>query len=281
MILSRLEKKTMYEKLTASARFIQENKSNTPKIGIILASGLEEFLTEIKSSIAIPYEDIPYFKISFNSEQKNELILGNLYGVEVAVLCGRIHIHEGFDMNDVVFPTRVMATLGIKDLIITNSAGGINTNYEEGDMILIKDHINLMGTNPLIGPEIIELGSRFPNMGSTYSHKTGEIFQNVAKEMSFPLKEGVFAATSGPIYETKAEINMLKTIGADLVGMSSVPEAIAAKHLGLRVSAISCITKMATGIGPQESEKETKAETTTKNFSELLKKAIPQILELE
>ncbi len=270
----------MFEKLGQTAKHIQSMKKTAPKVGLILGSGLGLYVEQIKDKTVIPYSDIPYFHESTVDGHEGRLILGTVEGVEIAVLQGRIHAYEGHPMEDVVFPTRVLATLGIESLILTNAAGGINTNYTPGDLVIIEDHINMMGTNPLIGPNIIELGPRFPDMTRAYNPKIVNIFKETSKQIGLDIKTGVYCALQGPTYETPAEIGMLRTIGADMVGMSTVPESIAANHLGIKVGGISCITNMAAGITGEklnhEEVKEQALEVMGK-FSKLLSGSIKEI----
>ena len=238
----------MYEKLGTAAKQIQSHHQKTPKVGIVLGSGLGAFVDSIENPTVIPYSEIPFFRNTTVEGHEGRMILGQVKGVEIAILQGRLHAYEGLPMEEVVFPVRTLATLGIETLILTNAAGGINTTFKPGNLVLINDHINLMCKNPLIGPNINELGPRFPDMTHAYDLELREIAQNAAKKINLDLKQGVYAGVLGPTYETPAEIKMLRTIGADMVGMSTVPESIAANHLGLRVMGISCITNMAAGI---------------------------------
>ncbi len=238
----------MYEKLGTAAEYIQKIHKTSPKIGIVLGSGLGSFVDSIENSKIIPYSDIPYFRDTTVEGHEGRVILGNIGGSEIVVLQGRLHAYEGLPMEEIVFPVRVLATLGIDQLILTNAAGGINTDYKPGDLVLIDDHINMMGKNPLIGPNIIELGPRFPDMTHAYDSSLKEVMETAAKSQNYNIKRGVYAGLLGPTYETPAEIKMLRAIGADMVGMSTVPESIAANHLGLKVLGISCITNMAAGI---------------------------------
>ena len=195
----------------------------------------------------------------------------------MAILQGRLHAYEGHDMNDVVFPVRTLATLGAETLVLTNAAGGINPNFAQGDLVLIKDHINLTGRNPLVGPNINELGPRFPDMTQAYDPQLREVFHQTAKETNMALKEGVYCSVLGPTYETPAEIKMMACLGGDMVGMSTVPEAIAANHLGMRVAGLSCITNVAAGISQQKISHEDVKKTALRvmeTFSDLLEKTL-------
>ena len=270
----------MYEKLRTTAEKIQSIKPGTPRVGIVLGSGLGPFVDKIESPTFIPYKDIPYFNETTVEGHEGRLILGTIAGVEVAVLQGRVHGYEGFAEEELVFPVRVLATLGIEDLILTNAAGGINTDYSPGQLVLIKDHINFMGLNPLKGPNINELGPRFPDMTQAYHLGLRDSFHSAAKKIDYNLKEGVYCAVLGPTYETPAEIKMMGIIGADMVGMSTVPESIAANHLGLRVAGISCITNMAAGISQNKldhDEVKREAKKVMDVFSHLLTATISEI----
>lgn len=239
----------MYEKMVTAAKKIQTLKKTSPKVGIILGSGLGSFVEQIQNPKFISYNDIPFFHQTTVEGHEGRLILGNIDGVEIVALQGRIHAYEGHPMTDVVFPVSVLSTLGIEILFLTNAAGGINLSYSPGELILIEDHLNLMGVNPLVGPNINEMGPRFPDMTYTYNPLLREAIQSVTSELKIPpLKSGVYAGMLGPTYETPAEIKMLRSLGADMVGMSTVPEAIMANYLGIKICGISCITNMAAGI---------------------------------
>ena len=270
----------MYEKLEQSAKYIQSLRSTSPKVGVILGSGLGAFVDKIEKQKVIPYSEIPHFKSPNVEGHEGRLILGDVEGVEIAVLQGRIHAYEGHSMEEVVFSTRVLATLGIENLILTNAAGGINLDYSPGDIVLIEDHINLTGKNPLIGPNKSELGPRFPDMSHAYHPDIKKAFMDSAKDMDSNLKSGVYAGLLGPTYETPSEIKMLRILGADMVGMSTVPEAIAANHFGVKVGGLSCITNMAAGIKDETLKHEDIKEQALKVmsfFSTLLTNAIKKI----
>ena len=267
----------MYEKLRTTAEKIQSIKPGTPQVGIVLGSGLGPFVDRIEDPTFISYKDIPHFKETTVEGHEGRLILGNINGVKVAVLQGRVHGYEGFPEEELVFPVRVLATLGIEELILTNAAGGINRDYSPGQLVVLKDHINLMGLNPLRGPNINELGPRFPDMTQAYDPGLRKKFYEAAKKLDYNLKEGVYCAVLGPTYETPAEIKMMDVMGADMVGMSTVPESIAANHLGLKVAGISCITNMAAGISQSKlnhDEVKEEAKKVMDIFSNLLSEAI-------
>lgn len=228
--------------------FISSKTTHKPTIGLILGSGLGSLAEEITESIIIPYRDIPYFAKSDAIGHANELVIGKLNEKVVVAMKGRFHYYEGYSLDDVSFPVRVMKELGVTNLIITNSCGAINTNFAPGDLMLITDHINLVGTNPLIGKNNDDLGPRFPDLSNVYDRNLRQLVKSLAEQEQIPLQEGVYAWWSGPTYETPAEIRMIRTLGGDAVGMSTVPEATVATHAGLKVIGISCLTNMACGI---------------------------------
>ena len=238
----------MYEKLGTAADFIQSVKGCSPKVGLILGSGLGAYIDRIENQTIIAYDKIPHFHQTSVEGHEGRLILGNVGDVEVAVLQGRLHAYEGHSMDEIVFPVRTLATLGIENLILTNAAGGVNESFTPGDLVLIEDHINLMARSPLVGPNIKELGPRFPDMTRAYCEQLRKMAKEAAIEHNIDLRTGVYCSVLGPTYETPAEVKMIRTLGADMVGMSTVPESIAASHLGLKVAGISCITNMAAGI---------------------------------
>ncbi|MCR4430698.1 MAG: purine-nucleoside phosphorylase [Tepidanaerobacteraceae bacterium] len=249
-----------------------------PDIGLILGSGLGGIVDLIKDSIEINFCDIPNFPVSTVSGHAGKLVFGKIEGVTAAVMQGRIHYYEGYNLKKVVFPVYVLNQLGIKNLIITNASGGINNDFKPGDLMIICDHINLLGNNPLIGPE--DMGPRFVDMSQAYSPELREIAKSAAQSLNLPLREGVYACLTGPSYETPAEIRMLKTIGADAVGMSTVPEVIIARQCGMKVLAISCITNMAAGIYPHELSHKEVIEVAKKSeemLAMLLKEIIKRI----
>jgi len=270
----------MYQKLIAAMDFLRPQISQIPKIGLVLGSGLGHFVDHLQEQIIIPYANIPHFRPTSVEGHTGRLIIGKANGVWIAVLQGRLHVYEGHEMEDIVFPVRVLATLGIETLILTNAAGGINLQFNQGDLVLIKDHINLMGRNPLVGPNISELGPRFPDMTEAYDMELLNKFSQSADEQKINLKKGVYCSVLGPTYETPAEVRMIRVMGGDMVGMSTVPESIAANHLGLKVCGISCITNMAAGIGNDKLNHEEvgrEAKRMLGAFSQLLLATIPNI----
>jgi len=231
-----------------AARYIQDRIAVNPQIGLILGSGLGDLAEEIQEKVILPYEEIPGFPRSTVAGHKGRLIVGYLEGKPCLAMQGRFHYYEGYELEQVTLPVRVMKEVGITQLIVTNAAGGINPQFVPGDLMLITDHINLMGRNPLIGPNVEEQGPRFPDLSQAYSLRLRQKALAVAEQLGISLKQGVYIAVSGPSYETPAEIRMFRTMGADAVGMSTVPEVIVAAHCGLEVLGISCISNMASGI---------------------------------
>jgi len=240
-----------YSNVQAAAAFVRERAPATPDIAIVLGSGLGDFASRVADSVVIPYEAIPGWPRSTVVGHAGKLVAGQVRGRRVAVLAGRAHFYEGHPMETVVFATRVVATLGVKTLLLTNAAGGINTSFSEGVLMVIDDHLNLMGTNPLVGPNDERFGPRFPDMTEVYSKRLRVVADRAAVKTSLAIAHGIYAGLHGPSYETPAEIRYLRTIGADAVGMSTVAEAIVARHMGMEVLGISCITNMAAGVLPQ------------------------------
>ncbi|WP_042353496.1 purine-nucleoside phosphorylase [Bacillus rubiinfantis] len=219
-----------------------------PTIGMILGSGLGMLADEIENPVTIPYSEIPHFAKSEAIGHANEMVIGQLKGKTVVAMKGRFHYYEGFSLDEVTFPVRVLKAIGVENLIITNACGAVNTNFTPGDLMLITDHINLVGANPLIGRNNPELGTRFPDLSKAYHPELRQKALEVAAKQGMTLQQGVYAWWSGPTYETPAEIRMIRTLGADAVGMSTVPEAIVAAHAGISALGISCLTNMASGI---------------------------------
>jgi len=229
---------------------IESRTTLRPSTGVVLGSGLGAFADELTDRIDIPYGDIPGWPGSTAIGHAGKLIIGKLGDTEVAVMAGRAHLYEGYSASQVTFGVRVLHALGVQSMVFTNAAGGINLAYERGGLVLISDHINLQGVNPLVGPNDDSLGPRFPDMSEAYPRAYRAIAKQVAEELCVPIGEGVYAAMLGPSYETPAEIRYLRAIGADLVGMSTALEAIAANHAGMKVLGISCVTNMAAGVIP-------------------------------
>ncbi len=250
-----------------------------PEILVVLGSGLGGFAEGLEG-ISVDYKDIPNFKTSSVVGHKSKLFFCELHGKKLVVMQGRLHFYEGHTLKETTFPLKVLAKLGVKKVILSNAAGGINSTYKSGDLVLIKDHINFLGANPLIGKNDDELGTRFPDMTEAYSKRLRELAQDVAQSEEIALKEGVYIATTGPSYETPAEIQMFKIWGADLVGMSTVPEVIVANHMGLEVLAISLVTNLAAGISDVKLSHEEVVEAgrlAGVKFTSIVKKIIEKI----
>lgn len=237
-------KRLTHIELEEAANVVHAQINYIPSIALILGSGLGELADKTKEPVSIPFSEIPYFPKATVQGHAGQLVAGKLFGINVLVFQGRVHYYEGHPMHEVVFPVRLARTLGAKTLIVTNAAGGLNPDFNIGDLMLIQDHINLTGNNPLIGPNDDKWGIRFPGMSNAYSLKLQETAYKAARHEGVKLRKGVYAALSGPSYETLAEIRFLRMIGADVVGMSTVPEVIAARHMGMEVLGISCITNM-------------------------------------
>jgi len=287
-----------YEKAVEAAEFIKSKYNKEIKIAVVLGSGLGAFADEVENAVKIPYEEIPNFARSTVEGHAGRLILGEVEGVSVAVQQGRFHFYEGYDIAQVVFPIRTFGLLGVKSLILTNAAGSVNTDFKQGSLMLIRDHINLMGVNPLRGNNDENFGVRFPDMTEVYSLEYQEIGSAEAKKMAqekavrreietgkkqtvnYFLRRGVYCGLIGPSYETPAEIRMLRLLGTDALGMSTVAEAITARHVGMKVIGISCITNMAAGISDDIIHHEEVMETGAKvaaTFIELLQRVIVKL----
>jgi purine-nucleoside phosphorylase len=234
-----------------AAEFLRNHAGEPPAVAIVLGSGLGGFTQSLGNSVTIPYGDIPHWPASTVVGHAGKLVLGSISGRRVAALSGRAHFYEGHPMSIVTFATRVLGLLGVRTLVLTNAAGGINLNFKPGTLMVIDDHINLMGTNPLVGSNDDRFGPRFPDMTEVYSRRLRQAADDAGKARGVPLAHGVYVALHGPSYETPAEIRYLRGIGADAVGMSTVPEAIVARHMGMEVLGISCITNPAAGVLPQ------------------------------
>jgi len=235
-------------KLAETRNYLMERVKMLPELGVILGSGLGAFADLVLEKQAISYKDIPHFPISTVEGHAGQLVFGKVQGRSVVVMQGRFHYYEGYTMHEVTFPIRVMQVLGVAGLIVTNAAGGINPDFHPGDLILIKDHLNMMGDSPLRGANLSSLGPRFPDLSEAYNRNWRQKALVIARELGMNPQEGVYAAMSGPNYETPAEIRFLRSSGADMVGMSTVPEVIVANHGGMQVLGISCVTNMAAGI---------------------------------
>jgi purine-nucleoside phosphorylase len=240
-----------YDHAKEAADAIRARAPEVPRIGIVLGSGLGDFAGSLRDAVSIPYDQLPHWPSSRVIGHEGRLVVGTSHGHTIAALAGRCHAYEGHDLRRVTFAVRALGLLGVKTLILTNAAGGVNTGYSPGALMVIDDHLNLMGNNPLAGTNDDRFGPRFPDMTEVYSSRLRGIADRAGKAIGVPLPHGVYAALLGPSYETPAEIRYLRMIGADAVGMSTVPEAIVACHMGLDVLGISCITNMAAGVLPQ------------------------------
>ncbi len=270
----------LYDVAEAAARVILGRTSLRPRIGLVLGSGLGGFADSLTDAARIPYGKIPAFPLSTAIGHAGQIVIGKSGAVPVAAMQGRVHLYEGYSAQQVAFPLRVFGRMGIRAVILTNAAGGINLNYQQGALVLIRDHINLQGTNPLVGPNSDRLGVRFPDMTQAYARPYRELAREEAGKLGMTLHEGVYAALLGPSYETPAEINYLRTIGADLVGMSTALEVIAARHMGIKVLAISCVTNMAAGILDKPLSHQEVMETGERvknSFEALLRAVLPRM----
>ena len=267
-----------YERAEAAAQFIFSRTELRPKIALVLGSGLGSFADDFTESSKIPYAQIPHFPQSTAIGHAGQLVIGKVDGIAVAGMQGRVHVYEGYSAKDVSFPIRVFARMGVKAVILTNAAGGIK--FVQGRLVVIRDHINLQGVNPLSGANDERFGPRFPDMTSAYDKRFREMTVGQGNRLGIGIDEGVYAALAGPSYETPAEIRYLRTIGADLVGMSTVPEVIAARHCDMRVLGISCVTNAAAGILDQPLNHREVLETAARvkgDFVALLKAVLPKI----
>lgn len=270
-------------KIREASQYILSKVPNKPKVGIVLGSGLGIYIDQIQNKIVLPYEEIPHFKRTTVEGHSGALIIGEVNGVTVAALQGRFHPYEGHAMEEIVHPIRTLAGIGIEFLFLSNASGGINADFHPGDLVTISDHINLSGRNPLVGPNLSELGPRFPDMGNAYNKELRELLHSVGKKNKVDLKSGVYCSVLGPTYETPAEIRMLRIIGADLVGMSTVHEVIAANHAGLKIAGVACITNYAAGIKEEKlSHDDVKkvAEKAMVGFAKVLTETIGELKRL-
>ena len=242
----------LQDKINAAAAYILSAVSLRPTVGMVLGSGLGDFADTLEDPVRIPYTQIPNFPVPTIAGHAGALVFGKKQGKDVVVLQGRIHYYEGLSQKEITLPIRVLAAIGVKQLVLTNACGGVNLSFTPGDLMLISDHINYSGANPLIGPNLDAFGPRFPDCSDIYTARLRKIIREKAEEAGIGLQEGVYAMYSGPNYETPAEIRMFRILGADTVGMSTVPEALVAAHCGMEVVGISCITNMAAGVLPQK-----------------------------
>ncbi len=272
--------KEEFTRAERAAKFVLARTKLRPRIGLVLGSGLGAFGDEFADAARIDYKKIPHFPVSTAVGHAGRLVIGKVGAVAVAAMQGRVHFYEGYSLKDVIFPMRVFARMGVRAVILTNAAGGINREYKQGCLVVIRDHINLQGSNPLIGPNDERFGPRFHDMTQAYWKPYCQAALEEGRRLGIDIYEGVYAALTGPSYETPAEIQFLRTIGADLAGMSTVPEVIAARHMGLRVLGISCVTNMAAGILGQPISHEEVLETGERvkgQFVALLRALIPRL----
>ncbi len=253
---------TYLERVDAAAAFLRQRLGELPEVAIVLGSGLGAFGESLADAVKLPYGEIPYWPASRVIGHAGTLVCGAARGRRVLALSGRAHFYEGHDLGTVTFAARVLGRLGIRTLIVTNAAGGINVRFGQGALMLIDDHINLLGTNPLIGPNEDKFGRRFPDMSEVYATRLRGLAAEAAAAINLPIEHGIYIAVTGPSYETPAEIRAFRTLGADAVVMSTVPEAIVARHMGIEVLGISCISNMAAGILPQPLTEDEVIETT-------------------
>jgi len=268
---------SLYERAEHATRVIRSRISVEPRTAVVLGSGLGSFADDFDEAVGIPYEEIPGFMRSTAQGHAGRLVVGKVDSVPVLAMQGRVHYYEGYSLEEVTFPVRTFGLLGVKTLVLTNAAGGINVQLTQGALMVISDHVNLMGVNPLRGPNDERFGPRFPDMSAVYSPELQELVVDEAKSIGVEVRRGIYGALSGPSYETPAEIHLLRGLGADAVGMSTVPEAIVARHMGLDVLGISCITNMAAGISDEPINHEEVMATGDRvrgTFTELLRRVI-------
>ncbi len=259
---------TLQEKITAAAEYILGRISLRPTVALVLGSGLGDYADTLEDAVKIPYSEIPNFPQPTVEGHAGAFVFGKKEGKSVAVAQGRVHYYEGLAMQEITLPVRVLAAMGVKTLALTNAAGGVNLSYKPGTLMLISDHINFSGANPLIGPNLEKFGPRFPDVSDLYTAEIREKIKAKAAEANIPLEEGVYLMCSGPNYETPAEIRAFRTLGADAVGMSTVPEALVAGHSGMDVVGVSCITNMAAGVLPVKLNHAEVVETAAKVHDE-------------
>jgi purine-nucleoside phosphorylase len=279
-MVERMASTGIYERAEHATRIIRARTTVEPRIAIVLGSGLGGFADDFEDAVGIPYEDIPGFVRSTAQGHAGRLVIGKIDGIPVLAMQGRVHYYEGYSLDEVTFPVRTFGLLGIKTLVLTNAAGGINVTLTQGALMVLSDHVNLMGVNPLIGPNDERFGPRFPDMSAVYAPELQELVIEEAKAIGVEVRRGIYGALSGPSYETPAEIHLLRNLGADAVGMSTVPEAIVARHMSLEVLGISCITNMAAGISDEPINHEEVMATgdrVRETFTELLRRVIAAI----
>jgi purine-nucleoside phosphorylase len=270
----------LYERAEHAARIIRARLKSEPRIGIVLGSGLGAFADNFEEAVTIPYQEIPGFGRSTAIGHAGQLVIGKVQEVPMLAMQGRLHHYEGYSLEEVTFPMRTFKLLGLKTIILTNASGGINVEFSPGTLMVITDHLNLMGDNPLIGPNDERFGPRFPDMSAVYSPGLQEIVMEEAREIGLAVRRGVYAALAGPSYETPAEIHLFRNFGADAVGMSTVPEAIVARHMDMEVLGISCITNLAAGVTDEPISHEDVIETGNRvaaTFTQLLKRVVVRL----
>ena len=270
----------LYERAEHAARIIRSRTTETPRVAIVLGSGLGGFADDFNEPVGIPYEEIPGFARSTAEGHAGRLVIGKIDQVPLVAMQGRVHFYEGYSLEQVTFPIRAFKLLGIKTLILTNAAGGVNVQLTQGALMVLSDHLNLMGDNPLRGPNDSRFGPRFPDLTSAYSPELQEIVVEEAKALGVEIRRGIYAALSGPSYETPAEIHLLRALGADAVGMSTVPEVIVARQMNIEVLGISCITNMAAGISDQPINHEEVMATgdrVRETFTQLLRRVVSRV----
>jgi len=279
-MVERTASTSLYERAEHATRIIRARINVEPRIAVVLGSGLAGFADDFDDAVGIPYEDITGFVRSTAQGHAGRLVVGKVDGIPLLAMQGRVHYYEGYSLEEVTFPIRTFKLLGIKTLVLTNAAGGINVQLTQGALMVISDHVNLMGNNPLRGPNDERFGPRFPDMSTVYAPELQELVVDEAKAIGVEVRRGIYGALSGPSYETPAEIHLLRNLGADAVGMSTVPEAIVARHMGLEVLGISCITNMAAGISDEPINHEEVMATgdrVRETFTELLRRVVGRI----
>jgi purine-nucleoside phosphorylase len=279
-MVAEIGRTTVYERAEHAARYIRSRWSEDARTALVLGSGLGAFAGDLEESVVIPYEEIPGFARSTVEGHAGQLVLGKVENIPVVAMRGRFHYYEGYTMEDVVFPMRTFGRLGIKTVVLTNASGGINISFDQGALMVISDHLNLMGENPLRGENDIRFGPRFPDMSEVYAREYQETAIEEARNMGLELRRGIYAGLTGPSYETPAEVRLLRILGADAVGMSTVPEAIVARQMDMKVLGISCITNMAAGVIDQPINHEEVMDIGARvydTFKELLTRVIPRL----
>jgi purine-nucleoside phosphorylase len=271
---------SLYERAEKAARMIRGRTQTEASVAIVLGSGLGAFADELSAATAIPYSEIPGFARATVEGHAGRLVIGKIGDSAVAAMQGRFHFYEGYSLEEVTFPIRVLKLLGVRTLILTNASGTLNVEFTPGSLMVITDHINLLGVNPLIGPNDERFGPRFPDLSNTYAHELQDVVLQEARAMDMQMGRGVYASLTGPSYETPAEIHMVRALGADAVGMSTVPEAIVARHMGMKIVGISCITNLAAGVSDlpvDHNQVMATGEQVREQFTELLRRVIPKL----